>query len=157
MATSKAKTKPTKNSKMKKPTPLIQWLLAILLVLIIASGLWTSVFANASSSTSDDAFIPVTLHTDKEADYSRDSLLYNFQAISLQIVGDILRDEDPTTVALREVAPGKGIMDYRTFLTRCERVSPDLPVFMEHLDTVEEYAEAANHIRTVAGQTGVSI
>ena len=88
-------------------------------------------------------------------------LNYCFDTLGEWIVSchakDILRHEDATTVAFTEVAPGKGIMDYRTFLIRCEQISPDLPVLMEHLETVEEYMGAADYIRGVAREVGVSI
>jgi uncharacterized membrane protein YgcG len=72
---------------------LIRWLLAIIIILLITSGLWNSVFAQTSSSENDE-FIPVALGSDKSADYSQDLQSYTFRTISLAIVTDILRDEN---------------------------------------------------------------
>jgi sugar phosphate isomerase/epimerase len=70
---------------------------------------------------------------------------------------DIQRATDPHTVAFVEVAPGKGALDYRTFLTRADKVSPDLPLLIEHLTKEEEFTSAANYIRSVAREVGVTV
>ncbi len=67
----------------------------------------------------------------------------------------LLRDK--LTVHLDEVVPGRGGLDYRTFLQELERLDPDLPLMLEHLQTPEEYAEAAAYVRRVAGEVGVTI
>lgn len=69
---------------------------------------------------------------------------------------DIQQDPYPATVALREVIPGKGILDYRTILKRIEQVSPQMPLIIEHLASEQEYAEAAGFIRGVASAVGVT-
>jgi sugar phosphate isomerase/epimerase len=69
---------------------------------------------------------------------------------------DIIQDDYPATVALREVIPGRGVLDYRTILRRIEQVSPEMPLIIEHLTTEPEYAEAANFIRGVAHEVGVT-
>jgi hypothetical protein len=72
---------------------LIQWLIAIFLILFVTSGLWKSVFAQAYSSANDE-FIPVAIRSAKSADYSQELMSHNFRTISLAIVTDILRDEE---------------------------------------------------------------
>ncbi len=47
-----------------------------------------------------------------------------------------------------EVIPGRGSMDYRTFLTELRKF-PEIPLMMEHLQTAEEYREGAEFIRKV--------
>jgi hypothetical protein len=42
-------------------------------------------------------------------------------------------------------------MDYRVFLTEL-RNFPEIPLMMEHLQTVEEYEAGADYIRKVAGK-----
>jgi sugar phosphate isomerase/epimerase len=69
---------------------------------------------------------------------------------------DIQQDPYPATVALREVMPGRGVLDYRTILRRIEQVSPETPLIIEHLTTEQEYAEAAGFIRGVASAVGVT-
>lgn len=62
----------------------------------------------------------------------------------------------PNIIGLREVIPGRGVLDYRTFVRRIERASPEMPVIIEHLNTAEEYDEAANFIRKISGEIGSS-
>lgn len=61
------------------------------------------------------------------------------------------------TVHLDEVRPGTGTLDYKTFLTELNKLHPDTPLMIEHLKGEEEYAKAAEHIRTVATQNGMSL
>lgn len=63
--------------------------------------------------------------------------------------------QDKLTVHLDECRPGTGGLDYITFLTELNKLSPDIPLMLEHLPNAEEYALAAEHIRLVAGQIGV--
>jgi sugar phosphate isomerase/epimerase len=70
---------------------------------------------------------------------------------------DILQDPYPATVALHEVIPGRGILDYRTILRRIEQVSPEMPLIIEHLASEAEYAEAAGFIRGVAAEVGATV
>ena len=64
---------------------------------------------------------------------------------------------DARTVAIAEVPPGKGVLDYRTYLTRIEQLSPDTPLIIEHLATEGEYAEVGDFIRSVAREVGVTV
>lgn len=59
------------------------------------------------------------------------------------------------TVVLREVAPGKGELDYKTLLTALSELEPDTPLMVEHLQTAEEYAEAIAFIRAKADSLGL--
>jgi sugar phosphate isomerase/epimerase len=54
------------------------------------------------------------------------------------------------TTHLDEVRPGLGGLDYRVYLQELNKLSPDIPLMLEHLPTEEEYALAASHIRAVA-------
>jgi sugar phosphate isomerase/epimerase len=49
-----------------------------------------------------------------------------------------------------EVIPGRGDIDYRTYLTELAALPVDAPLMLEHLKTAEEYAEGAAYIRKVA-------
>ena len=64
---------------------------------------------------------------------------------------------DRLTIHLDEVAPGKGELDYHTFLTELDGLGPDACLMMEHLRTPEQYAEAAAYIRSVADDAGVRL
>jgi len=65
--------------------------------------------------------------------------------------------EDRAIVHISEVMPGKGRLDYRTYLTKLAALPQDVPLMIEHLKTPEEYAEAANYIRGVARECGVKL
>jgi len=54
-----------------------------------------------------------------------------------------------------EVAPGRGQIDYRRYLTELSRLPNATPLMIEHLKTAEEYTEAATHIRSVGQEIGV--
>jgi len=69
---------------------------------------------------------------------------------------DILLQPEMTT-HLDEVRPGLGGMDYAVYLREIEALGPDTPLMLEHLDSAEEYDQAAAHVRTVARDTGVII
>jgi len=49
-------------------------------------------------------------------------------------------------VHFREVCPGKGTLDYATFLRRLAALPEPPPLMIEHLKGAEEYAAAAKHI-----------
>ena len=64
---------------------------------------------------------------------------------------------DKLTVHLDEVRPGLGGLDYHTFLQELDKLSPDTPLMLEHLRGAEQYALAADHIRSVAREMGVKL
>lgn len=61
------------------------------------------------------------------------------------------------TVFLKEVIPGTGALCYRTYLTELSKLDPDIPVMLEHLETEEEYDQAASYVRLVAEETGETL
>ncbi|MBN1818913.1 MAG: sugar phosphate isomerase/epimerase [Sedimentisphaerales bacterium] len=68
---------------------------------------------------------------------------------------DITIDEDIYTPHLSECRPGTGALDYAEFLRQLAKRS-DTPLMMEHLSNQQEYKLAADHIRSVAAQIGLS-
>ena len=50
-----------------------------------------------------------------------------------------------------------GNLDYRVFLKELSRLDADLPVMLEHLQGAELYAQAAEYIRGVAKEVGVTL
>jgi sugar phosphate isomerase/epimerase len=54
------------------------------------------------------------------------------------------------TVHLDEVRPGLGGLDYRAYLHELARLDPDTPLMLEHLPNADEYAAAADYIRSIA-------
>jgi sugar phosphate isomerase/epimerase len=68
-----------------------------------------------------------------------------------------IRLEGDLTVHLNEVRPGMGELDYVTYLTELDRLSPDMPLIIEHLKAEEDFIAAADHIRSVARGCRVAI
>ena len=62
---------------------------------------------------------------------------------------------DGALAHLDEIRPGLGGLDYKTFLKELSKY-PDVPLMIEHLKDAEEYSQAAEHIRGVAKEIGVS-
>ena len=72
-------------------------------------------------------------------------------------IKDVLLEE-PFTVMIREVAPGKGQLDFARVLHTIDQYLPkDMPVLLEHLPTDESYAQAYDHIAGIAAQEGIPI
>lgn len=67
---------------------------------------------------------------------------------------DILMDPRLTT-HLDEARPGLGMLDYAVFLKELSKI-PDTPLMLEHLKGAEEYRLAAEHVRGVAKEVGLS-
>ena len=57
-------------------------------------------------------------------------------------------------VHFREVQPGKGSLDYATYLRRLAGLH-EVPLMLEHLSKPEEYAAAKEHIFAVGHKTGL--
>jgi len=57
---------------------------------------------------------------------------------------------------VQEVIPGRGVIDYTTYLRELAGLATDAPLMLEHLRTAEEYTEARQHIQTVARAAGLS-
>lgn len=58
-------------------------------------------------------------------------------------------------VHFREVPPGKGSLDYVTFLRHLAVLQQDPPLMMEHLSTAEEYGAARQYIVDVGQRAGL--
>jgi sugar phosphate isomerase/epimerase len=68
-----------------------------------------------------------------------------------------LKWEEYVQVCLREVIPGRGSIDYRTYLTCLSELPQSAPLMLEHLKTAEEYAEGRQYIQSVAQSLGLSL
>jgi sugar phosphate isomerase/epimerase len=83
-----------------------------------------------------------------------------FAVLGPQIKGvhakDILLAPKLTT-HLDEVRPGEGYLDYRVFLQEMSRLDPDTPLMLEHLPSEEEYRLAAEYVRRVAEELGITL
>jgi len=58
-------------------------------------------------------------------------------------------------VHFREVQPGKGALDYTTYLTRLAQLPQQPPLMLEHLSSAEEYAAAKQYIVQVGQKAGL--
>ena len=59
------------------------------------------------------------------------------------------------TVHLDEARPGLGTLDWATYLKELDKLEPNVPLMVEHLPSAEDYAKAAEHIRSVAASHGL--
>jgi sugar phosphate isomerase/epimerase len=50
---------------------------------------------------------------------------------------------------LAETIPGRGVLDFRTYLSRLKQLSRDVPLMLEHLHTTDEYRRGYDHIRSI--------
>ena len=56
----------------------------------------------------------------------------------------------------REVVPGRGKMDYATYLRELSKLPIDAPLMLEHLQTPEEYSEGRDYIRSIGQRVGIA-
>jgi sugar phosphate isomerase/epimerase len=61
-----------------------------------------------------------------------------------------------SNIHLMEVIPGRGKVDYRTYLGALSKLPGDIPLMLEHLKTAEEYEEGATYLRKVAKEIGIA-
>jgi sugar phosphate isomerase/epimerase len=59
-------------------------------------------------------------------------------------------------IHFKEVVPGRGEMDYATYLRELSKSPVDAPLMLEHLATPEEYTEGRDYIRSVGEKTGIA-
>ena len=70
-------------------------------------------------------------------------------------IKDIILTPD-LTVNLREIRAGLGEFDCRTFLREVEKLDPNMPVLMEHLEKEEDYRLAGEYIRAQMKAEGIA-
>jgi sugar phosphate isomerase/epimerase len=68
-----------------------------------------------------------------------------------------IRLENHLTVELHETRQGLGLLDYSVFLQELSKLEPNTPLMLEHLPSEEDYRLAAQHIRGIASNIGVSL
>ncbi len=69
---------------------------------------------------------------------------------------DITLREDNYIPQLDEVRAGTGTLDYAVYLQELVKLK-DVPLMMEHLDSAEEYDQAAMYIRSVGNSVNISL
>jgi sugar phosphate isomerase/epimerase len=55
-----------------------------------------------------------------------------------------------------EVPPGRGQIDYKTYLQSLSKLGRDTPLMLEHLNSAAEYDEGREYIRKVGEAAGVT-
>jgi sugar phosphate isomerase/epimerase len=102
---------------------------------------------------------PCNLINSPEKFYRNTDLLNEcFDKLSPWIVSCHAKDlawEVELSVHFREVRPGAGTLDYRTFLRRLAKLPDPPPLMIEHLKGAEEYAAAADHIVEIGRSLGL--
>ena len=58
---------------------------------------------------------------------------------------------------IRELMPGKGMLNYHRIVHLIDKLGEDIPVFVEHLSTHEEYMEASSYIRNIAISEAITV
>lgn len=58
-------------------------------------------------------------------------------------------------VRFKEVIPGQGEVDYKTYLAELSKLDGDVPLMLEHLSSPDEYRQGAAHIRSVAEKSEI--
>jgi len=61
------------------------------------------------------------------------------------------------TIHLDEVCPGRGGLDYDTYLAELSKLDADTPLMLEHMHDQEDYVVGAAYIRSVAARVNVVI
>lgn len=92
--------------------------------------------------------------------YNTDFLKECFRLLGPHIRGCHAKDialSGALTVHLDEVRPGTGALDYATFLSELNVLDPDTPLMLEHLSNEEDYRTAANFVRGVANEQGITL
>jgi sugar phosphate isomerase/epimerase len=56
-----------------------------------------------------------------------------------------------------EVVPGRGVMDYKTYLRNVAALPKDAPLMLEHLKSAAEYDEGRAYIQRIAAEAGVAL
>lgn len=82
-----------------------------------------------------------------------------FDLLADQIVSCHAKDLEwvvEMNVHFREVRPGAGAIDYRTYLQRLAMLPQQPPLMLEHLDTESEYAEASRSVTATGEGVGVT-
>ncbi len=57
--------------------------------------------------------------------------------------------EHKLTVSIPETECGQGGFDIKTYISEAEKINPDMPVIIEHLDNIEKYLVAVKYIKNL--------
>lgn len=80
-----------------------------------------------------------------------------FRKLGKWIVSCHAKDVVGKDVHFAETMPGRGGMDYTTYLRNVTALPREVPLMLEHLRTPEEYDEARLYVMKVAKETGIEL
>jgi len=104
---------------------------------------------------------PVNLVCSPQRYFTNGALIREcFEKLGPYIKGCHAKDiilRDTLTTHLDEVCPGDGGLDYAVLLQEMDKLDPDVPLMLEHMQREEDYAAGARYIRAVARQVGVML
>jgi len=80
-----------------------------------------------------------------------------FKKLGKWIVSCHAKDVVGKDVHFAETMPGRGSMDYATYLRNVTALPREVPLMLEHLRTAEEYDEARLYVMKVAKDIGISL
>jgi sugar phosphate isomerase/epimerase len=105
-------------------------------------------------------FDPVNLINSPERYYNNSALIKEaFNKLGKYIKSCHGKDtiiENKLTVHISETDPGKGNLDYATYLKELSRLD-NVPLMLEHMEEPEEYKEAYKHLKKVAADNDLTI
>jgi sugar phosphate isomerase/epimerase len=103
---------------------------------------------------------PVNLIVSPRQFYDTTALINRcFEVLGGHIVSAHAKDitlRGQLSLHLDEVIPGRGGLDYRTYLAGLARHAPGVPLMLEHLKPAD-YPEARDHIRKLAADIGIAV
>ncbi len=105
-------------------------------------------------------FDPANMFTIENYYHSTEMINWGFDLLGEDIISchakDTFIEPDVQTLIIREVCPGRGVMDYRSYLTHMSRMKWPRALFPDHLPA-DQYGEANAYIRKTAEEAGVRI
>lgn len=90
------------------------------------------------------------IHTPKRYFFHKEFMEECFEKLGAYIVSCHIKDvhlSDGYTLQLQETKCGQGEISLEKYAELINRLSPDLPVIIEHLDTDQEYIESLSYIK----------
>ncbi|MGB3327867.1 MAG: sugar phosphate isomerase/epimerase family protein [Thermomicrobiales bacterium] len=104
-------------------------------------------------------FDPANLVTTDSYYRTGEQIAETFDALGERFVAAHCKDIEWVSgfsqTALKEVVPGRSVLDYDTFLRRTAALDHEMPLLIEHLADPLDVEEAAAHIRSVAAAEGL--
>ena len=93
--------------------------------------------------------------------HASEFITHCFELLGERIVSihakDALIVQGGLPIVINEVIPGAGSLDLSLVTKLAHGLGDDIPVFVEHLDTHEQYMQAANVMREAAKKAGVPV